>query len=201
MESPLTQSSSAPWEQKLQTLLTRRSVSPRRLQEPGPGPSELEAMVLAALRAPDHGELHPWRVIEFRSETRKALAECFAQEKLRRNPQASALDLERAREHALRVPMLLGFVVSVREQGQVPMREQWLCAGAALGNLLNAAHQLGYGAMVLSGERCFDPILARELGVADGESLVGFVSIGTIKNAPPHAPESPAQTVLTAWSG
>lgn len=156
-------------------------------------------MVLAALRAPDHGGLHPWRVIEFRPGSREALAQCFAQEKLRRNPQASALDLERAREHALCVPLLLGFVVSVQASGQTPEREQWLCAGAALCNLLNAAHQLGYGAMVLSGERCFDPVLARELGVGEGEHLVGFVNVGTIAEAPPAAKESRVQTVLTPW--
>jgi len=44
------------------------------------------------------------------------------------------------------------------------MREQWLAAGAAPGNLLNAAHQLGFGAIVLSSERCFDPALHSALG-------------------------------------
>ncbi|MFS2053738.1 nitroreductase family protein, partial [Variovorax sp. CT11-76] len=53
-------------ERILEVLLTRRSVSPRRLQPPGPNPEELDGLLQAGLRAPDHGALHPWRVIEFR---------------------------------------------------------------------------------------------------------------------------------------
>jgi len=87
-------------ERILEVLLTRRSVSPRRLQSPGPNPDELDAIIQAGLRAPDHGGLHPWRVIEFRPQNREALAWCFEQEKLRRDPLASPTDLRRAREHA-----------------------------------------------------------------------------------------------------
>ncbi|MGC5189133.1 hypothetical protein ACPXBB_26415, partial [Escherichia coli] len=76
----------------------------------------------------------------------EALADCFEQEKLRRDPLASPADLGRAREHATQPPLLLAFVVSPRARSQVPAREQWLSAGAALGNILSAAHQLGYGA-------------------------------------------------------
>ena len=36
----------------------------------------------------------------------------------------------------------------------VPVPEQWLSAGAALGSILSAAHLLGFGAIILSGERC-----------------------------------------------
>ncbi|WP_431275550.1 nitroreductase family protein [Variovorax ureilyticus] len=157
-------------EQRLADLLSRQSISPKRLRAPGPDADELEAIVQAALRAPDHGGLMPWRLIEFRPETRDMLARCFEQEKLRRDPLAGESDLRRAREHAQRAPMLLGFVVCPRRRTRVPMRDQWLAAGAALGNLLAAAHRLGYGAIVLSGERCFDPILAGQLGIERGST-------------------------------
>lgn len=188
-------------ERILEVLLTRRSVSPRRLQSPGPNPDELDAILQAALRAPDHGGLHPWRVIEFRPQNREALAWCFEQEKLRRDPLASPTDLRRAREHATRPPLLLGFVVSPRERSKIPAREQWLGAGAALGNLLAAAHQLGYGAIVLSGERCFDETLVRQVGVQPGEYLAGFISMGTIREAPPQARETLSQDVWSCWQG
>lgn len=188
-------------ERMLEVLLTRRSVSPRRLQQPGPNPDELDAILQAGLRAPDHGGLHPWRVIEFRPQNRESLAWCFEQEKLRRDPLASVTDLKRAREHATRPPLLLGFVVSPRERSKVPAREQWLSAGAALGNLLSAAHQLGYGAIVLSGERCFDETLARQVGAQPGEYLAGFISIGTIAQAPPQSREVLSQDVWSCWQG
>ena len=120
-------------------LLERRSVSPNRLCAPGPSANDLRWITQAGLHAPDHGGLHPWRLVEFKPEQRLALAECFAAEKRRRDPVCSDEDLERAREHATRPPMLLAFVVSPQARTQVPVREQWLTAGAALGNLLNAA--------------------------------------------------------------
>jgi len=185
----------------LADLLSRRSVSPKRLVAPGPDLQTLELLLDAALRAPDHGGLRPWRVIEFRAEVRAELADLFEQEKLRRDPLASDLDWLRARDHALKPPVLLRFVVSPRRRSQTPTREQWLSAGAALGNLLNAAHSLGYGAIVLSGERCFDPLLALALGIDEHEELVGFVSIGTIAKAPPPVTRPLAQTVWTCWRG
>jgi nitroreductase len=183
----------------LAPLLGRRSVSPKRLVAPGPDAAALELMLRAALTAPDHGGLHPWRVIEFPADSRKALADAFEREKLRRDPLAGAADRLRARDHALGPPVLLGFVVSPQAAGLVPAREQWLSAGAALGNLLNAAHQLGFGAMVLSGERCFDAVLARDLGVHAPEALVGFVSLGTIGRPRPGVPRLSPQAVWSCW--
>ena len=185
----------------LETLLARRSVSPKRLRSPGPDAAELDDLIQAGLRAPDHGGLHPWRIIEFRARSRATLAQCFEQEKLRRDPLASAMDLRRAREHATRAPVLLAFVVSPRQLSKVPLREQWLGAGAALGNILNAAHQLDYGAIVLSGERCFDAILARQLGLAEAEFLAGFISLGTISEPPPPARQRLSQDVWSCWMG
>jgi hypothetical protein len=40
-----------------------------------------------------------------------------------------------------------------------------LAAGAALGNPLNAIEAMGFGGIVLSGDRCNDSFLARQLGV------------------------------------
>ena len=156
-------------------------------------------MLQAALRAPDHGNLRPWRVIEFPSDQREALADLFEQEKVRRDLLASAEDRERAREHALRPPALLGFIAAPVRNATTPTREQWLAAGAALGNLLNAAHALGYGAIVLSGERCFDEVLLQRLGVQAHEALCGFVSIGSIRNAPPALNPKSTDTVRSFW--
>lgn len=180
-------------------LLARRSVSPKRLCAPGPGTDDLDLLVQAALRAPDHGSLHPWRLIEFHADQREALAERFEQEKRRRDPLASPADLQLAREHALRPPVLMAFVVSPKARTQVPVREQWLAAGAALGNLLNAAHQLGFGAIVLSGERCFDPVLCAELGVLPEEFLAGFISFGSVAEAPPPKKHAAPAELRARW--
>ena len=186
-------------ESAIAPLLERRSVSPKRLRSPGPSPEDIDLILQAALRAPDHGGLHPWRVLEFREGQRTALADVFEQEKLRRDPLASPSDLRRAREHATRPPVLLAFVVVPRTRSKVPAREQWLAAGAALCNLLNAAHQLGFGAIVLSGERCFDAVLAAELDIKPEEFLAGFVSLGSVVEAPPSRSHALPGQVWSSW--
>ncbi|PTT88271.1 nitroreductase, partial [Pelomonas sp. HMWF004] len=45
----------------LQPLLARYSVGPKYLLPPGPSDAQLALMTQAALRAPDHAELVPYR--------------------------------------------------------------------------------------------------------------------------------------------
>ena len=184
---------------RLSMLLDRRSVAPRRLGLPAPTSRQIDLMVQAALAAPDHGRLRPWRVIEFGADCREALASLFEQEKRRRDPLAETADLRKAREHALQPPCLLGFVVGTRQRKGVPEREQLLAAGAALGNLLNAAQALGFGAIVLSGDRCFDPGVAAELHLSDGEFLAGFVSIGSVVETPAPVTRPLSQDAWSRW--
>lgn len=96
--------------------------------------------------------------------------------------------------------MLLGFVVSPHARERVPVREQWLAAGAALGNLLNATHQLGFGAIMLSGDRCFEKHLCAQLGIGSDEHLAGFVSIGSVTQTPPARKPIGTHEVLSRWS-
>ncbi len=152
--------------------MSRRSVSLKRLENPGPGPNELERMIPVAFRAPAHGGMRPWRAIEFGPAQREQLA--------------GIADRARARKQATPPPVLLG--VCGRAGGTiVPPRDQWLAAGAALGNWLNAAQQLAYGASVLNGERCFEVTLSAQLDFSPDQSLAGFVRIGSIRNLPPAA--------------
>jgi nitroreductase len=184
----------------LEAMLTRRSVSPKRLRGPGPSRDQLGLMVDAALRAPDHGALRAWRLIEFPASQREQLAELFAAEKLRRDPVASADDLVRAREHATHAPVMLAFVARPQRHVLVPAHEQWLGAGAALGNFLLAAHTLGYGAIMLSGERCQAEHLRAAMGLTLTEVLAGFISIGAVAKSPPPAARPSRDLVLSQWT-
>jgi nitroreductase len=184
---------------RLEGLLARRSISPKRLGWPAPSDAQLESVVRVGLRAPDHGGLMPWRVIHIPIERRDDLARLFALEKQRRDPLATAEEVARAREHAIRAPALLAFVVCVRSGTAVPVHEQWLAAGAALGNMLNAFHALGFGAIMLSGDRCGDGHLAAVLGVREEEQLAGFISSGTIQKPPPAAPRKGVDHIWSTW--
>jgi nitroreductase len=57
----------------LDLLLTRSSVPIHELSEPAPGDAEIETLIRAASRVPDHGRLEPWRFILYRGAARHAV--------------------------------------------------------------------------------------------------------------------------------
>ena len=62
----------------LQGLLGRVSVP--SLTDPGPTPQQLENLYQAALRAPDHGNLKPFRFIIIAGDARQQLGAIFARQ-------------------------------------------------------------------------------------------------------------------------
>lgn len=178
-------------------LLNRRSVAVKRLGSPGPSAEEQQAILSAALSAPDHNALRPWRLVLCQPESRPRLADLFVAAKLALNPQASALELEREREKAERPPMLLALIAAPKgDFARVPEAEQIASAGAALQSILIAAQALGYGAIILSGSRCAAAPVKAALGVAAGEHLLGFISIGSIVDTPRLASRPQLQDVV-----
>ena len=71
-----------------EALITR--VSPIELDEPAPDEVALRRILAAALRAPDHGRLRPWRFISILGEGRHRLGEVFVSALQRRDPKAGA---------------------------------------------------------------------------------------------------------------
>ena len=59
----------------LKTLLSRRSIS--KLTFPHPSKEEMKDVYQAALRAPDHAWLRPWKFIEITGASRNKLAQAF----------------------------------------------------------------------------------------------------------------------------
>ncbi|RPW88762.1 nitroreductase family protein, partial [Pseudomonas aeruginosa] len=71
----------------LDALLTR--VSHARLSDPAPSPEQLDRLFRVALRAPDHGQLRPWRFILVEGEGRRALGDLYARALASRQPDAA----------------------------------------------------------------------------------------------------------------
>lgn len=181
----------------LDGLLSRHSVGPRWMVEPGPSMAQLELAVRAALRAPDHGKLVPWRAAVIGARERAALGELFA--RIARESATSADEVEAERGRAARGPVLVAWIARpVADIDEVPLHEQWMCVGGALTNFLNALHLMGFAAKTLSGRKCRHPAL-REAFCSEGEVLAAFVAIGTPTRKPaPRGPDD-AQAVLSSW--
>jgi nitroreductase len=188
--------------QDVSWISRRRSVAVKRLGEPAPQPNELRLILHAALAAPDHGALRPWRVVRCSEASRARLADLFVAGKRERHPDSTETQFEREREKAMRPPVLLALIAAPRHgHDKVPVEEQLATAGAALQSMLIASYGLGYGAIILSGSRCADAGVRAALGVAAGETLLGFLSIGSIVDEPKLAPRPKLEEVAFEFDG
>lgn len=164
----------------LELITSRHSVAPKRLVAPGPGAAQLRRMVAAAACAPDHRELAPWRLLRIAPAQRARLGALFEAALRERDPQADEAARADARAKALRAPELLLAVVRLSPpHDDVVDTERYVTLGAALMNLLLAAHAMGFGAMLTSGRALRSAAFARDAGLRDDERPVCFVSIGT----------------------
>ncbi len=160
------------------------------LGEPGPGDAELREIFKAAVCAPDHGALRPWRFHVIRGAARRRLSELFAAGVTRRNPDAAEKEIEKEREKPLRSPLTIAVVAKTVMGHKVPPVEQAYSAAAAAMNILNAVHALGFGAKWVTGANCHDAVFRRDFGLDVEDQLIGFIHVGTPLEKP-RAPDRP----------
>ncbi len=164
-------------------MLSRRSGSAKAMTGPGPGPAELETILAAATRVPDHGKLSPWRFILFEGDARAKIGEILVACLREDDPQASSERLDTERERFMRAPVVIGVVSHVREGIPIPEWEQILSAGAVCENIVITAHALGYVANWVTEWYAYHPFVKEKLGLKCGERIAGFIYLG--KSAAP----------------
>jgi len=182
----------------LRVLLSRHSLGGKHLRDPGPGDDDLRTLAQAALRAPDHAELVPFRFAVVRGAARERLAALF--EAAARDAGKSDADARLDAERGARAPVTLAVIARIDAgHPQVPAHEQWAAVGGAVANLLNAAHALGWAGKMLSGAKVRQPRIVRAF-CAPGETLVGWISLGTPAREPAGpARKPPVEAVMADW--
>ena len=162
----------------LTLLQHRRSAPPLTLAEPGPTAVELDTILRAAARVPDHGKLVPWRFIVFEDEARVRAGEAIAAVFAAQNPDAAPDRLALERRRLALAPLVIGVVSRAAPHVKIPEWEQVLSAGAAAMNLVVAANALGYASSWLTEWYSYDPAVRAALGLAEHERMAGFVHVG-----------------------
>ena len=179
-------------------FLQQRNSSPK-LTEPAPSSEELEEMIQAAVRAPDHAWLRPWRFISISGERREAFGEVLERSLIARDAGADEAAREKARNAPLRAPLLLVAVVNISEHPKVPPVEQRLSTGCAAHGVLLAAEALGYAGIWRTGAPAFDRSVMDELGLAPAEEIMGFLYLGSRAAAAKRLPALAPQDYLSQW--
>lgn len=129
----------------------RRSSPSRTLHEPGPSVEQLQQMLTAATRVPDHGKLVPWRFLSIQGDNRINLGNLLAKRALELDVNAPAAVIEKDRARFSYAPMIITVIARLTPDHKVPVQEQLLSGGAVCFALLQAANALGFGAQWLTG--------------------------------------------------
>jgi len=181
----------------LQTLQARASVA--KLAAPAPSDTQVRELIRAAIRAADHGNLHPWRFLVIAGAGLTELGQLFVQAAKAEKPAVSDAELERFAAMPLRAPMIVVVVARAQEHPKVPQSEQRYSAAAAAQNLINAAYAMGFGAMWRTGEMAYSHAVETGLGLDAGESIVGFIYVGTPQGQLPIAKERNPSEFFNNW--
>lgn len=174
----------------LDLLLNRHSCA--RLAAPAPEGAELETIWNAGLRAPDHGGLSPWRFIHVSGEGLSKLAGIFEQAAL-----AEEGDAEKAKSMPFRAPLITIVIASPKTHSKVPEIEQVLSAGCAVHAMQMAAYAQGYNGIWRTGPMAYSSIVNHELGLAEHESIVGFLYLGSPQTKVAKPRELPFKDYVT----
>ena len=183
----------------LQQLQERNSAP--RLIDPAPSGDVLESMFAAALRAPDHAWLQPWRFLVIDGESRQQLGELFKQALLRKTPDADQAAQDKAANAPQRAPLLVVVVCRYTEHPKVPAHEQLLSAGCAAHGLLLAAEAQGFAGVWRTGWVAEDDYIASELGLAANEEIIGFLYFGSRDGRAKSLPERKVENYVSEWTG
>ncbi|MFT3805913.1 nitroreductase [Arenimonas sp.] len=184
----------------LAALNRRRSTPSRQLGEPGPDEAQLETILAAAVRVPDHGKLAPWRFLRVRGDTRLQLGELLAARARERDPQAPEAAVEKDRRRFSFAPLIVAVIARLTPGHKVPEIEQLLSGGAVCFAMLQAAQAQGFGAQWLTGWAAYDPVVLARLGLAENERLLGFMHIGTSNEPAPERDRPDPRDLLSDLS-
>ncbi len=177
------------------TTLTER-VSHGSLEAPGPGVNDIETITRAALRAPDHALLRPWRFVVIEGDRRGDLG-VVLHDSLRLRGVTDEAQLSKALKAPLRAPVVIAVMLDFKAHPKVDRTEQIGSAAAATYAMSLAANALGYGAMWRTGQYATDPHVIEALGGGPRDEVVGFLYVGTRKGPSKMLPELDPRDFLT----
>ncbi|HYP23729.1 MAG TPA: nitroreductase [Actinomycetota bacterium] len=180
----------------IEAIMTRRSV-PRC--DGDVGRDAIETILAAAVRAPNHHLTQPWRFVVLAGEARTELARAWAAGLEREGKDASRIP-----EKVLRSPVIVCVLERPHlDNPKVVEIDEHYAVGAAIQNMLLAAHALGLGAMHRTGAATTMPEVRDYLGAADGELIAGFVYVGRPPEGDDSRPRSRRtdHSEITEWRG
>ena len=167
--------------------------------EPGPSDSEIEMILRAGARVPDHGKLAPWRFILFKDDARAKFGDLLAKIYAEVETRATEEQIAFERGRLSRAPLVVAVVSRVTPGIKIPEWEQILSAGAVCQNMLIAATALGYGAQWLTEWYAFDASVNEALGLGENERVAGYLYFGSESVPKDERPRPELSDITSEW--
>lgn len=168
----------------LSLLLHRHSES--SLIEPAPSGEKLENILQAAMRAPDHGRLSPYRFYIIEGDARERFSQLL--QKAAKNENMGEKMEGKAKRGPFKAPMIIAVVAHYEPHERVSALDQQLAAGCALYSMQLAALAQGFGGIWRTGFWADSPTVRAALDCREQDTIVGFLYLGT--------PEKQKESVL-----
>ena len=166
----------------IRAIKARRNAG--KLSPTGPVSKDMvEAVLEAAIWAPNHHLTEPWRFVVITGDERERLGEAIgnAIASTPTEPPLPQDKVDRERTRPLTAPVIIAVICSPSQDTRTVPQEELVAAGCALQNLLLAAHSLGLGTRLKTGSYSYSHEIRDFLNMKESESLISFVYLGLVE--------------------
>lgn len=178
-------------------LTARRSRPAKLFALPVPDRAQLEEILTAATRVPDHGKLEPWRLIVVQGAAFARLADLAETRAHELGGDGEMVAKGRGQYDLGKLAVVV--IAAPKPSPKIPLTEQLASASALCFGIVNAAEAAGWGACWLTGWPAHDATFAaRAFGCIEGETVAGIVHVAT---PPADGPDRPRPDLarLVTW--
>jgi nitroreductase len=177
-------------------IAQRRSI--KKFQDTPVTREDIEALLDAAVLAPNHHLTQPWRFYVLGRESRRRYGLALGERKARKltDPAAANAVREKTAAEHVAFPALIAVAQVVHESPET-REEDYAAVMQAVDNMMLVAVERGLGTHVRTGAVMEDPAARAAVGVREGERIVALLSVGVPAEVPPPKARQGAAAVTT----
>lgn len=175
----------------------RRSI--KRFADTPVSREQIDALLSAAVLAPNHRLTQPWRFYVLGPDARQAYGHVLGGRKAKRitDPVAAQAATERVAAEHRALPAMIVVAIALNANPEI-VEEDHAAAMMGIENLSLLAVAMGLGTHLKTGGVMADPAARAAVGVRDDERIVGTVNVGVPAETPAAKPRASAAS-HTVW--
>ena len=164
----------------------RRSVMAKKMSSDPINEKDLNSILQAGIRVPDHGALSPWKLKVIQGKSLKRIdEEIILSEYIKQKPGSNKSSQDIESKRLQRAGAVIAVISTPVDHPSIPLWEMQLSSGAVCMNLLSSAQSKGYAAQWLTEWYSYNEKMLSALGGRIGiDKVSGFIYIGHKKEEP-----------------